>query len=165
MFLAVLSFLPLSVVKAQTSSGGNYFVQDGTIVTGGGTSSGGSFTTTGGAGQSVAGQNSTGGPFTVQSGFYKPVPFAPTAANVSVSGQVIAANGRGIFRARIMMTDSFGQIRFAMTNPFGFYRFTDIAAGQNYVVSISSKEFQFAQPTQILIVSDNIGDLNFTALP
>jgi uncharacterized delta-60 repeat protein len=89
--------------------------------------------------------------------------FAPTAANVSVGGQVLATKGQGISNVRISMTDSSGATRTATTNSFGFYHFSEVAAGATYVLTANSKRYSFDQPTQIVSVSDNISDLNFIA--
>jgi len=87
--------------------------------------------------------------------------FAPTAANVSISGRVFDANGRYVSRATVSLMDSNGATRTARTNTFGFYSFDAIAAGASYVASVSAKGYQFAP--QVISVSDSIADLNFTA--
>lgn len=92
-------------------------------------------------------------------------PFAPTAATVSVSGKVLNAQGGGISNALITITDSNGAIRVVRTNSFGFYRFNEIEAGETYVLSVSHKSYRFANPTQILSVSEAMEDVNFTASP
>ncbi len=87
----------------------------------------------------------------------------PTAASVSVSGRALNASGRGISRVTITATDSGGNTRFAMTNPFGYFRFSDLQAGQVYVFQAISKRYEFTNPTQVLSISDDTNDVNFTA--
>jgi Lamin Tail Domain/Carboxypeptidase regulatory-like domain len=87
----------------------------------------------------------------------------PTAAGVSVSGRVATANGRGIGKVLVSMTDQTGQIRTALTSPFGYYQFTDIGAGETYTVSVSSKGYTFGEPTRFITLSDAVDDLNFIA--
>ena len=87
---------------------------------------------------------------------------APTAANSSVSGRVLTANGAGIARALVSMTDQQGKIVTAMTNSFGFYRFGNVPSGLTYVFSVSDKRYKFN--TSVLSLTDNVGDYNFTAL-
>ncbi len=91
--------------------------------------------------------------------------FAPTAAAVSISGRVTTAEGRGIGGVRVSITDQHGNVRFALTNAFGFYRFDEIEAGQTVVISITSKRNVFANPTRILSVHDELADIDFTADP
>lgn len=86
-------------------------------------------------------------------------PAAPTAALVSVSGRV--SNGlRALARARVLMTDKNGVRRFATTNPFGFYRFGDVPAGETHVIKASAKRYEFAP--QVVSVNEEVNDLNFT---
>ena len=88
---------------------------------------------------------------------------APTAANVSVGGRVFDSHGNAVLRARVSVVDPTGNIRTAVTNSFGYYRFDVLPAGDNYVFSVSAKEHQF-QP-QVINVTEDLTALNFTALP
>jgi WD40 repeat protein len=90
---------------------------------------------------------------------------APTAANVSVGGRVLTANGQGIRNARVTLTDANGATRTAITGSFGYYRFDDVEVGQTYIVSVRSKRFQFSNPTLVITLMDELTDLTFTALP
>lgn len=86
----------------------------------------------------------------------------PTAANVSVEGQIFSQEtGRAVGNARVVMTDSSGQSRVALTNPFGYYRFEGVQTGAIYVFTVSAKGYA---PSESVIrnVSDNINDLNIT---
>lgn len=89
---------------------------------------------------------------------------SPTAAEVTVSGRVTQRNGRGIFRAKITVVDSEGVTRTAYTNPFGYYRFEEIAAGGNYIFTVSHLRYQFAEPTQAQFIGAETDGVNFTAL-
>lgn len=88
---------------------------------------------------------------------------APTAATVSIGGRVQASGGRGIFRARVTLTDSSGSIRTAFTNPFGYYNFESVPAGANYIVGVSARGYAFSPSSVTLQVDDAVEDLNFTA--
>lgn len=88
-----------------------------------------------------------------------------TAASVPVSGRVLSATGRGIPKARLTLTDRNGNARYAMTNPFGYYRFVDVQAGETYILSVSSKNRTFAQPTIVLNVGDQLSEVNFVSEP
>jgi hypothetical protein len=86
---------------------------------------------------------------------------ATTAASVNVSGRVVTPNGRGLSRALVSMTDANGNVTYTYTNPFGYYRFLDVPAGENYTFAVYSKRYTF-QPQTILVLED-ITDLNFYA--
>jgi hypothetical protein len=88
----------------------------------------------------------------------------PSAAGVAVSGRVSNAAGRGISRVNISITDDAGETRYALTNPFGYYRFLDIEAGRTYILSANSKRYQFSQPTQVISPSDNLDGINFIGI-
>ena len=85
----------------------------------------------------------------------------PTAAAVSVSGRVLSSAGRGLMNASVTMIDSSGTTRTARTNPFGYFRFFEIQAGQTYIVAVSSKSFTFAP--RLTMVMEDVTDLNFSA--
>lgn len=89
---------------------------------------------------------------------------SPTAAAVNIGGRVVKPNKRGIFRARVTMTDSQGEARTAFTNQFGYYRFTEVPAGETYVFSVNHLHYQFAQSTQIQSVTEDTFGINFVAL-
>jgi hypothetical protein len=86
---------------------------------------------------------------------------SPSAANVSISGRVLTAEGRGIRSTAVILTDSLGNSRTAVTSSFGYYRFDEVAAGETYVLSVSSKRYQFEPRT--VNVNDNLTDVDFVA--
>ena len=89
--------------------------------------------------------------------------FAPTAANVSVSGRVLTAKGKGLSKVLVTITDNNGNSRTATTNSFGNYNFSEIAAGQDYVISATHRKYSFEVPTQVLQVNESLTNVNFTA--
>lgn len=84
---------------------------------------------------------------------------SPTAANVGISGRVLDTQGRGLFRARIELTDQNGNIVYAMTNPFGYYRFVEVSAGQAYVMTVAHKRYQFA--SRVVTTKDELTEVDF----
>lgn len=88
---------------------------------------------------------------------------APVAANVAVGGRIFDAEGRAVARAEILLIDANGNIRTARSNPFGYYRFEDVETGANYTINITHKQYQFTP--QIISVTEDLQELNFTALP
>jgi hypothetical protein len=87
----------------------------------------------------------------------------PTAANVSVSGRVVDADGRGVSGATVRIQNQDGVILWAITNPFGYYRFTGVPAGLTYIIAAEHKRFEF-QPRAVS-VNDDLTDVDFTAEP
>ena len=102
----------------------------------------------------VAPTNNTNGTFTVT---------GATAASVNLAGRVLTANGRGLKNAQVRLTLADGTTRTAMSSAFGYYRFTDIQAGQTVTIEILSKRYGF-QPRTVN-VSGDASDLNFIAEP
>jgi hypothetical protein len=86
-----------------------------------------------------------------------------TAATVSVSGRVVTPQGRGIRNVVITMTDSNGNTRTARTTTFGYYWFTDVAAGETYIFAARGKRFSFEQNTQVLSIIEDTNNINFVA--
>lgn len=86
---------------------------------------------------------------------------SPTAALVRVGGQVLNETARGIFGARVLMIEPDGNMRYAITNPFGYYHFADVPAGATYIIAIKHKHYAFAP--QIITVNDERYDINFFA--
>ena len=87
---------------------------------------------------------------------------APTAAGVDLGGRVLTATGRAISGARIYLTDSQGNVTFRTTNPAGYYRFVDVAAGSNYILTAAHKSYKF-QPARSLFISDENLGVDFIA--
>jgi hypothetical protein len=89
------------------------------------------------------------------------VPLAPSAASVSISGRVLTAGKSGLPGASVYLTDRNGDVQIGRTNPFGYYRFEGVRAGQTVVLTVVSKRFQFAPQT--LNLSEEVTELNFVA--
>lgn len=90
-----------------------------------------------------------------------PVFMIPTAATVSVSGHVLAPKGSGLANARVTLTDSSGAIFSTLTDEFGFYEFSDVAAGETVIIEVKSKRYNY--PVQVLNLSEETTALNFVA--
>lgn len=78
----------------------------------------------------------------------------PTAANVSVGGRIFNANGTAVSNAQISMIDANGNVRQARSNPFGYYRFTEVAVGSTYTIIVGHKFYEFA-PRVLSVVEDS----------
>lgn len=89
---------------------------------------------------------------------------APTAADVSVSGRVVNANGRGIGKVTISITNlATGKVRSTLTNPFGYYLIDELDGAQVYTLSAYSKRHTFANPSVTFTLNDSISDFTFVA--
>ena len=89
-----------------------------------------------------------------------------TAANASLGGRVMTANGRGI--AKVMVTVSGGTLtapRMTLTSPFGYYSVGELEAGQTYIVTVGSKSYTFAVPSRTVQLVDSISNVDFVAEP
>nr|MBA3786572.1 carboxypeptidase regulatory-like domain-containing protein [Acidobacteriota bacterium] len=73
------------------------------------------------------------------------------------------AEGRGIYGVRVTITNSNGETRYAFSDPFGYYRFADVPAGETYVFSVSHKRYTFNQSTQVRMIVQKTYDVNFVA--
>ncbi len=149
--------------NAQIASGGKYTIEKSVIAGGGATSSSGNYTVEGTIGQSAAGTVQQNSPFKFQPGFWTAAPFAPTAAEVTVSGSVKTAAGRGINNVFISMTGANGETRTIQSSSFGFFRFDNVAVGETYIFTVKAKRFTFAQPTLVRSIFDDTDDINFVA--
>ena len=81
---------------------------------------------------------------------------------VEVSGRVFTTTGLGLRNAVVSITDSVGTRRTATTSSFGVYTFPNVAAGQTYTLTVSSKRYRFAP--LILQVNGAMTNLNFNGL-
>jgi len=90
-------------------------------------------------------------------------PQAPTAANVSVSGQVRSGKS-GISNVTVMITGgNLTEPLFTKTNTFGNYSFDGLTAGQTFVVTVVSRRYNFPQSSIVLNLADNVADADFEA--
>ena len=102
----------------------------------------------------------TGNPVTVQ--IQGPMP--AVVSNVTVGGRVLTTGGQGIGGVYVFMRDSGGATRTAISNPFGFYFFDNVATGQSYTVgAYSNKRYSF--PAGVVVaVNDNISNLDIVQI-
>lgn len=96
-------------------------------------------------------------------GLWQVPALAPTAATVSIGGRVLTPAGYGLTNAIVSLADSAGNIRTARSSSFGYYRFDQVPVGETYVVSVSSKRYNFTP--QVVSLFEEITDLNFTPEP
>ncbi len=87
----------------------------------------------------------------------------PSSASVSVGGSIVSSPGQPVAHASISLTDMNGNTRTVKTNPFGSFRFDDVAAGETYTLSVNAKGSQSVQ--QLIPVTDEITDIQIVLQP
>ncbi|MBX3296786.1 MAG: carboxypeptidase regulatory-like domain-containing protein [Acidobacteria bacterium] len=71
----------------------------------------------------------------------------PVAKLSEVRGRVVTATGRGVSGARLILTDGKGELRYAMTNSSGYYRFGGIAPDETVTVEVAGKRHRSSPQT------------------
>ncbi|HEY0426393.1 MAG TPA: hypothetical protein VGC76_01180 [Pyrinomonadaceae bacterium] len=87
--------------------------------------------------------------------------YTPTSASPIVSGRVSSGKGTLSNRAIVTLTNAQGNVRTASVNPFGFYKFDNVAIGQTYTVQVSVKGATFVP--QVITVNEDFENLDFSA--
>lgn len=93
---------------------------------------------------------------------FTPLGFAPSSAEVSISGRVTTSDWRSIGKAVVQITGTDGTTSSALTNAFGYYRFDGVTVGDTYVIEARHKSYQFE--TRIVTVADEITGFDLTAI-
>jgi hypothetical protein len=88
----------------------------------------------------------------------------PTAAQASISGRVLTADGVAIRNAEVIITGNSLETPLSVTtSSFGYFTFDGLQTGQTYVVTVNSRRFTFQAPSQVITLTDNVSDVNFIA--
>jgi len=85
----------------------------------------------------------------------------PTAANGSIAGRTLSADGASISNAIVILTDGNGRLRSARSNSFGYYRISNIPADFDYVFSAKAKGYIF--PSRGLDVTEDMTGVDVIA--
>jgi subtilisin-like proprotein convertase family protein len=92
--------------------------------------------------------------------------FAPTAAQASISGRVLTAEGLGIRNAEMVLTgNSLSEPLRVTTSSFGYFQFEGLQTGETYILTVNSRRYTFQAPSQVISLVDNAVDIDFTADP
>lgn len=86
--------------------------------------------------------------------------FAPTAAGASISGRVLTSQGSGLTNAIVHLTMETGETLTTRTSSFGYYRFDDVAVGQNVILAVTSKRYHFTP--RLVSIYESVRDVDFT---
>ena len=84
---------------------------------------------------------------------------APTAASVNIQGRVLTPEGRPISKAMLTLVEPNGNVRYAMTNPFGYYHFLEVPSGETYILNVSHKTYDFNPSSFVINLTEEITDL------
>ena len=68
----------------------------------------------------------------------------PLLTPISISGRVRTTNGRGVSKALVTLTDTNGNVLYATTNPFGYYRFNQVKDFDTYIQKVKHKSYSFS---------------------
>ena len=148
----------------EIAASGGAFTLEKTVTAGGGVGKTvGAVSENGTTGQAAAGARSTGGRFSVYSGFWTPDDLAPTAANAAVGGRILTASGQGIRSVQVTIAFPTGEVRTTVSSSFGYYRFAEVPVGGIYVISVAAKKYTFSQLSQVRSVQDDLQDVDFIA--
>jgi hypothetical protein len=89
-----------------------------------------------------------------------------TAAEVSLSGRVLTANGQGIRNATVtLLGGDLNEPVTVRTGTFGYYQFDGLHAGMTYIVTVTTKRFVIGDPSRAVTALDNLADVDFIASP
>lgn len=86
-----------------------------------------------------------------------------TAASAELAGRVLDADGKGLPRAMVIITDSNGATLTTTTNPFGYYSFSELPSGAGYTINVSSKQYVFAP--RVINLTSSVNDFDIVAQP
>jgi len=91
---------------------------------------------------------------------------APTAAQASISGRVVTADGTAIRNAEMVLTGNSLETPLRVsTSSFGYFSFDNLAIGETYVLTVNSRRFTFQVPSRVISLTDNVTGIDFVADP
>ena len=93
-------------------------------------------------------------------------PLAPTAGTASVQGQVVSNTGRALKGITVRLQNaSTSELKTAITNTFGYYKFEDLEVGAFYVMSLRSKRYVFENNPYTFTLSEDLAPVAFVGTP
>ncbi len=93
------------------------------------------------------------------------LPTSPTAAPVSISGQILNSYGSGISGAVVRAIDADGIIKTSRTGTFGYYFIDGLQAGRSYIITVAHPRYTFEPASIVRSVEEDLTDINFTTEP
>jgi dienelactone hydrolase len=90
----------------------------------------------------------------------------PSTQTATISGRVTNASGRGISRARVILTgDNLTFPIYAVTNPSGYFRIVNVPVNWNYQATVTAKNRNFTTTKVALLPANNVSNVNFVSSP
>jgi hypothetical protein len=87
-----------------------------------------------------------------------------TAAQASISGRVITADGTAIRNAEMVLTGNSLETPLRVTtSSFGYFTFDGLEIGETYVLTVNSRRFTFQAPSRVISLTDNATGMDFIA--
>jgi hypothetical protein len=86
----------------------------------------------------------------------------PGSASVSIGGQVFTNTGQGLRNAVVRLADAQNNVKSVLTNQLGFYSFSNVAAGQSYTLTATSKRYRFLPKN--ISPTGNLTNIDFTGI-
>lgn len=80
-----------------------------------------------------------------------------------LKGRITTPQNRPAGRVILSLTDSEGNVRWTLTNPFGYYRFPDVETWKTYTIRLQSKRFTFASMERSVDFTEANPDVNFVS--
>ncbi|HQU85155.1 MAG TPA: hypothetical protein PKY59_18590 [Pyrinomonadaceae bacterium] len=84
-----------------------------------------------------------------------------TSTDAFLSGKVTDAMGNGIRNVKVTLTNQYGNMQIQTTNSFGEYKFEHLILGNVYIVSVNGKKLRFENPSRVITVNENVGEIDF----
>ena len=78
-------------------------------------------------------------------------------------GRITTPQNRPAGRVIVSLTDGDGNVRWTLTNPFGYYRFPNVETWKTYTVRLQSKRFTFASTERTVDFTESNPDVNFVS--
>lgn len=105
-------------------------------------------------------------PATVTTCTFNNTQFVVTAAPADISGRVLSDGGYGIRGAVLTLTDlNTGEVRTAVTNNFGYYRFDNAMTEDVYHLTVIAKRYTFANNSRTFTLMDSLSGVDFVTSP
>lgn len=80
-----------------------------------------------------------------------------------LKGRIRTPAGRGTDRVVVSLTDDSGNVRYAVSNNVGYYRFLGVETWKNYTIRLLSKKYTFLPPERTIEFVDFAPDQNFVS--
>jgi hypothetical protein len=87
----------------------------------------------------------------------------PLADTASLSGRIMDGGTRGVSGVVLTLSDDQGNSFYAISNPFGYYRFRSIPTSVRYQLHPASKRFLF--PAKLVTVNEDLIDYDLLPIP